>query len=463
MKLPAVLSVVVCAIALDRFTNSQSLELEDETEVGSSTLANGTGIEVALEWLEEMMDDSSRAVLNATLSAERAALDSQSYQVSSAASELDVKAAKKENWGNWGANIFNTRSPANETKIFPYNAASLVVKKGWPARVFGDVSATPTVVNGTVYVVDWGFPNYLVDPTRVAPYFNGDGHLTAIHAETGKIKWTREVRNYTGVEGMSRTSPAIQDDILVIGTLHSGIVKSRRLPNSTFIVAVNATTGDFLWKTMVEAHPLATITASPTIYDGSVYIGVSSLEESLQEPLCCSFKGSIQKLDLYTGEVLWKFTTVPENYYGVAVWGSSPSIDIQRNQVYVATGNNYLVPKEVSECFEKNKGNYTKQAECSPPDNYYDSVLALDLDTGKLRWARRLAEADVYTTACHPTPSGLYLQQLHELCRTGLRLWTGTDADIGKARQAGPARQKGTRVVDEHLISTNKLPILELE
>eukprot|EP00884_Botryococcus_braunii_P008549 jgi/Botrbrau1/17696/Bobra.0166s0120.1 len=213
MKLPAVLSVVVCAIALDRFTTSQSLGLEGETEVGSSTLANGTGIEVALEWLEEMMDDSSRAALNATLAAERAALDSQSYQVSSAASDVDVQAARKENWANWGANIFNTRSAANETEIFPYNAASLVVKKGWPARVFGDVSATPTVVNGSVYVVDWGFPNYLVYPTRFGAYFVGDGHLTAIHAETGKIKWTKEVRNYTGVEGLSRTSPAIQDDI----------------------------------------------------------------------------------------------------------------------------------------------------------------------------------------------------------------------------------------------------------
>eukprot|EP00884_Botryococcus_braunii_P008550 jgi/Botrbrau1/17697/Bobra.0166s0121.1 len=176
---------------------------------------------------------------------------------------------------------------------------------------------------------------------------------------------------------------------------------------------------------MVEAHPLAAITASPTIYDGGVYIGVSSFEETLQEPLCCSFKGSIQKLDLYTGEVLWKFTTVPENYYGVAVWGSSPSIDIQRNQVYFATGNNYLVPKEVSECFEKNEGNYTKQAECSPPDNHYNSVLALDLDSGKLRWSRRLSEADVFTFACKPNP----LAFPYSNCTTH----AGPDYDFGQA------------------------------
>jgi hypothetical protein len=83
----------------------------------------------------------------------------------------------------------------------------------------------------------------------------------------GHIKWTREVRSYTGVQGVSRSSPAVEGDILVIGTLHS-TTNLIYLPNSTFILAVNATTGDLLWKTMVEAHPLAGITMSPTIYNG---------------------------------------------------------------------------------------------------------------------------------------------------------------------------------------------------
>lgn len=51
--------------------------------------------------------------------------------------------------------------------------------------MFGDVSATPTVVNGTVYIVDWGFPNYLVQPERLGAFFIGDGHLTAVEASTG--------------------------------------------------------------------------------------------------------------------------------------------------------------------------------------------------------------------------------------------------------------------------------------
>eukprot|EP00884_Botryococcus_braunii_P020101 jgi/Botrbrau1/6775/Bobra.0057s0011.1 len=180
-----------------------------------------------------------------------------------------------------------------------------------------------------------------------------------------------------------------------------------------------------LWKTLVEAHPLAIVTMSPTIYHGGVYFGVASLEEAIQEPLCCSFKGSAQKLDLYTGELLWKFVTVPDGFYGAALWGSSPSIDVKRNQVYYASGNNYLVPKEVSECYERNEGNYTLQAACSPPDNHYDSVLALDLDTGQLRWNRRLADNDVFTLACKPQPGILP----YDNCTT----YRGPDYDFAQA------------------------------
>lgn len=50
-------------------------------------------------------------------------------------------------------------------------------------QVFGDVSATPTVVNGTVYVVDWGYTDFL--NFSVGPYLAGNGHLTALDAETG--------------------------------------------------------------------------------------------------------------------------------------------------------------------------------------------------------------------------------------------------------------------------------------
>lgn len=48
------------------------------------------------------------------------------------------------------------------------------------------------------------------------------------------------------------------------------------------------------------------------------------------------------------------------------------------------TGNNYAVPPEVNACFERNIGNYTAQKACSSPDNWINSVLAFDIDSGKV-------------------------------------------------------------------------------
>jgi hypothetical protein len=59
-------------------------------------------------------------------------------------------------------------------------------------------------------------------------------------------------------------------------------------------------------------------------------------------------------------------------------------------------GQNYKVPSEVRECFTEHEGNYTAQAACSPPDNHFDSVLALDLDSGKVRQWLHMVQRENY-------------------------------------------------------------------
>ena len=75
-------------------------------------------------------------------------------------------------------------------------------------------------------------------------------------------------------------------------------------------------------------------------------------------------------------------------YAGAAIWGSSPSIDIPRKHVYIATGNLYSVPLNVSQCQakENNQTVATHPDQCIEPDNHFDSILALDLDSGKIKW-----------------------------------------------------------------------------
>ena len=68
--------------------------------------------------------------------------------------------------------------------------------------------------------------------------------------------------------------------------------------------------------TQVDTHPAAIITGSPVVFDGAVYIGLSSSEETLVlDPAypCCSFRGSVVALDVKTGAMLWKTFDMPDN------------------------------------------------------------------------------------------------------------------------------------------------------
>lgn len=106
---------------------------------------------------------------------------------------------------------------------------------------------------------------------------------------------------------------------------------------------------------------------------------------------CCEFRGSFAKLDARTGAILWKTYMLPDNnnkrgeYAGAAIWGSSPSIDVKRNHVYIATGNLYSAPLRIRQCRERqtNRTKPTQPDECVEPDNHSDSILALDLDLGR--------------------------------------------------------------------------------
>jgi glucose dehydrogenase len=103
--------------------------------------------------------------------------------------------------------------------------------------------------------------------------------------------------------------------------------------------------------------------------------------------------------------------------------GSSPSIDISRNHVYIATGNLYLVPLNISQCQEKenNQTVPTHTDQCVEPDNHSDSFLALDLDSGKIKWYHQVGGYDVWFMACNnlSTPN----------CLPG----PNPDADFGEA------------------------------
>src|ERR1700739_3529588 len=157
-----------------------------------------------------------------------------------------------------GQNLNNTGSQPAEHTISPTNVGRLTPK--WVFTTGGDVSATPTVDGDAVYFPDWG------------------GSLFAVKKNTGERIWSHKISEYDGVIGaVSRVSPAVDGNQVIIGDLQS----PKLVHNGANVISVDRETGTLRWITQVEAHPAAIITGSPVVFDGVVYIGVSSTEETL--------------------------------------------------------------------------------------------------------------------------------------------------------------------------------------
>ncbi len=209
------------------------------------------------------------------------------------------------NWPFAGENLADTRDAAAEHIISPSTVSTL--KPRWTLTTGGNVSATPTVVNGMVYVPDWG------------------GNLWAVSAATGKAVWENPVSRYSGIAGdISRTSPAYWDGLLVTGEGVQTIAAKR----GAYLLGIDARTGSPLWRTRVDSDPAAIITSSPVVSDGVAYDGVSSKAEAVSGPV--TFRASVVALDARTGKMLWKRYVVPAGYTGGAVWGSTPVVDASR-------------------------------------------------------------------------------------------------------------------------------------
>src|SRR5712675_3742876 len=288
--------------------------------------------------------------------------------------------SKSGQWPIAGQNLSNTWSQPNEHSINPANVKGLTQK--WVFTTGGDVSATPTVDGDAVYFPDWG------------------GNLFAVRKDSGRLIWSHKISEYDGVDGaISRVSPAVDGNQVIIGD----ILNSKKVQKGANVISVDRETGTVQWITQVETHPAAIITGSPVVFDGVVYIGVSSNEETLAlDPTypCCSFRGSVVALDAKTGAMLWKTFDMPDNggkpggYSGGAMW-QPPAIDPKRGTLFAGTGNNYTAPADVEAC-----QNATPTADCAAADDFFDTALALDLKTGQIKWSKRLQGIDTFTGTC---------------------------------------------------------------
>lgn len=267
-------------------------------------------------------------------------------------------------WNGWGVNITNTRfQPAAEAGMTADDVPRLKLKWAFGFPEATSASSQPVVLGGRVYVGSW------------------EGDFYSLDAKTGCIEWTFAAES--GIR--SAVSIGKRDGRL---TVYVGDLAAN-------VYALDAATGKQLWKVKVDDYPAARVTGSPTLYDGRLYVPISSREESRVEAenfSCCGFRGSIVALNAANGKQLWKTYTVADKpkptqknrsgtqLYGpsgVAVW-DSPTIDAKRNALYVGTGNDYS----------------------SPASGMSDSIIALDLKSGKIKWSRQFHQNDIWNRNC---------------------------------------------------------------
>ncbi len=278
-----------------------------------------------------------------------------------------MNAGSEAEAGNWlmvhktyDANRYSSLSEINAGNVAGLELAFAVSLGGHEPAAFGQglMEGTPLVDNGFMYVTDpWGTP-YKIDVS------SGD---------KGKIVWICDT-------GMDKDPSR---GILVVnrGLALSGNNVIANL-NDGRVIACDAETGDVVWDQKIATEAGEGFNAAPLVVKDKILVGQSFGDWAT--------RGWIAALDAATGEEVWRFYTIPEpGQPGAETWkcdeagnpdcwktgGGAPwvtgSYDPETNTTYWGTGN--PVPMY--------------DPEYRPGDNLYtNSTVALDMDTGALKW-----------------------------------------------------------------------------
>jgi polyvinyl alcohol dehydrogenase (cytochrome) len=271
-------------------------------------------------------------------------------------------------WNGWGVDGGNSRYQPNPG-IAAAQVPSLKLKWAFGFPNGNSAYGQPAVAGNTVIVG------------------SDTGYVYAINAQSGCVYWSYRaragVRTAMNIAPGKGTSNGNGSFIAYFGDVRANVY------------AVDAQTGAELWRKRADTHPVARITGAPKLAEGKLFVPVSSLEESgAGNPKypCCTFRGGVVAYDAQTGKELWHSYTIPEapkpfkktsigtqlwRPAGAGVW-SSPTIDLKRHVLYVATGNEYT----------------------DSPSDGSDAVVAFSLDTGKRLWAKQALSKDSYVRDC---------------------------------------------------------------
>jgi PQQ-dependent dehydrogenase (methanol/ethanol family) len=272
-----------------------------------------------------------------------------------------------------GKNFLLTNGDYTQKRFYPNGQINTGnVKRLHAAWIFQtevkeSLETSPIVVNGVMYVT------------------TSFSHVYALNAQTGEELWHYKhqlgpITTYCC--GPNNRGVAVSEDKVYLGTLDGKLV------------ALDAKTGNKLWQSDVgDPEAGYSETMAPTAVKGKILIGTNGGEYGI--------RGFVKAFDAQDGKLIWTFNTIPESSVGVwaekdatgrdmhrniaaekdalakngdpyktlggGVW-QNPAVDLATNRIYFVVGN----PSP------------DLDGSLRPGDNLYtDSLVSLDLDTGK--------------------------------------------------------------------------------
>ena len=254
-----------------------------------------------------------------------------------------------QNWLTYSGTTLSQRYSAL-TQINPANAKDLTLQWVFQSRSLEKHEVTPLVVDGVMYTVQ------------------GINDVIALNAATGKTIWTYKYRPEAAAHnccGQETRGLAILGDKIFLAALDNNVI------------AINSKTGEEVWRTQA-ADPKQgyAMTHAPLAIKDKVIAGVAGGEYGI--------RGFVAAFDANTGKEVWRFYTIPgpgepgnETWSGDswkhgsgAIWVTG-SYDSETNLTFWGTGN----------------AGPDWNGDARLGDNLYtSSVIALDADTGRLKW-----------------------------------------------------------------------------
>jgi alcohol dehydrogenase (cytochrome c) len=268
-------------------------------------------------------------------------------------------AAEPQNWLTYSGNFAGHRfSPLSQ--ISDQNVARLTPAWVYQSNSLQKFETTPLVADGVMYISE-------------AP-----SNVTALDVRTGRVLWRYRRTMPADIRvccGQVNRGVALLGDMVYVGTIDA------------HLVALDARTGAVRWDVTVADNKTGhSITVAPLALKDKVIIGIAGGEYGI--------RGFLDAYDARTGKLAWRFWTVPaagdpeartwagDSYKrGSAATWVTGAYDPDTNLVYWGTGN----------------PGPDWNGEVRAGDNLYsDCLIALDADTGTLKWHFQFTPHDVH-------------------------------------------------------------------